>query len=65
MAKPGRLLTLGLLVSALVVTACSPEATRVRGGSAGADTNNRPASVDVHGQSNMYFQTPNLVPAVR
>jgi hypothetical protein len=62
MVKRKRLLAIGLLFGALAVAACSPEATRARGGSAGADVNNRTPSVDARGQPNMYFHTPDLCP---
>ncbi|HEU5183785.1 MAG TPA: hypothetical protein VFU01_04395 [Gemmatimonadaceae bacterium] len=52
------------LSSALLLTACgSPEAERVRGGSArGADVGNRDPLVQTHAGSKMYYDTPCLMP---
>lgn len=48
---------------ALLLAACSPEATRTQGGGPGGDTGNRPAVVRMHEGSRPYHQTPHLVPA--
>ena len=42
------------------VTACSPEATRSRGGGPGADIGNRGAAVELHGAppTTMFYRTP-------
>lgn len=40
----------------------SPEATRSRGGGPGADLQNRPAVVLMHGGSQQYWDTPVLIP---
>jgi hypothetical protein len=47
----------------LALGACSPEATRTRGGGPGADTGNRPAVVRMHEGSKPYHHTPRLVSA--
>lgn len=48
-----------ITVSAILAAGCtSPEATRVRGGGAGADIGNRPAQVKMHEGSRQYFETP-------
>jgi hypothetical protein len=53
-----------LLVACLAAAGCeSPEATRTRGGGAGADGGNRGAEVKMHEGSNPYWRTPELVPA--
>lgn len=50
---------------ALLLAACSPEASRVRGGGPGADTGNRAAEVQLHAAtSQAYYGTPNLNPRV-
>ena len=51
-------LTLGL------VSCSSPEAARTRAGGPGADVGNR-GSVELHGGSQPYYATPNVLPAVR
>jgi hypothetical protein len=51
--------------AALALAACSPEASRTRGGGPGADTGNRTAEVQLHsGGSQAYYGTPNLNPRV-
>jgi hypothetical protein len=47
-----------LLVGGLVLAACSPEATRTRGGGPGADIGNHQTPVQIHGQLNPYYETP-------
>ena len=60
MSRVTRLLPLLLLLSA-----CSPEAGRVRDGGPGADTGNRGAQVQLHaGGSEAYYGTPNLNPRI-
>jgi hypothetical protein len=56
-----------LALSAVIVAgACtSPEATRRRGGSAGADVRNRDRVVQMHAGSRMYYDTPCLMPDER
>ena len=47
------------LVAAAALGAChSPEARRARGGGPGADVGNRGPSVELHGRTNPFFQTP-------
>ena len=53
-----RALSIALLVSGLLLTACSPEATRTRGGGPGGDVGNRSRVVDLHGRLDPYYQTP-------
>jgi hypothetical protein len=55
----------GLAALALLAAACSPEAGRTQGGGPGADVGNRTPSVDVHGPTDPYYQTPALGPALR
>lgn len=48
-----------ILIASLVLTAaCSPEATRVRGGDAGADVGNRNVIVEIHEGAEPYYNTP-------
>ena len=63
-----RVLPLALIVAGLVTLACSPEATRTRGGGPGADPGNRGASVELHGRKlpdQMFYQTPAVGQGVR
>jgi hypothetical protein len=67
MAKRKRSLLIGLAVAALAVTACSPEATRTRGGGPGGDVGNRGNPVDLHGPNQpgtgpggMFYHTPRV-----
>ena len=51
----------GVACAVLVLGACtSPEATRVRGGDAGADTGNRDGVIEMHEGSVIYANTPCL-----
>lgn len=52
-----------VMAGALIAGCGSPEATRQRGGGAGADINNRPAQVKMHEGSQQYYETPVLIPA--
>ncbi len=67
MASLKRFLLLGLVAAALAAGACSPEASRTRGGGPGADVGNRwqPSGVDLHGRQNPFYGTPPLAPATR
>ena len=47
-----------LLLGALTIAACSPEATRSRGSGPGGDTGNRSAVPQIHGTINPYYETP-------
>ena len=47
-----------LLLAALTVVACSPEATRSRGGGPGGDIGNRSEVPQIHGTLNPYYQAP-------
>ncbi len=47
-----------LLVGVLTGAACSPEATRSRGGGPGGDIGNRSAVPQIHGTVNPYYETP-------
>ena len=52
-----------LIAACLTLAGCaSPEATRTRGGGAGADTGNRPANVKMHEGSRQYWETPVVIP---
>ena len=53
-----RLLAVLLLVGGLLLSACSPEATRVRSGGPGGDIGNRPQVPEIHGPINPYYETP-------
>jgi hypothetical protein len=57
-------LRLLLVLLPLAAAACdSPEASRTRGGGAGADVGNRPAGgVQMHGGSNQFWRTPERIP---
>ena len=57
-------LRLALLLIPLALLGCeSPEASRTRGGGAGADVGNRPASdVQMHAGSNQFWRTPGRIP---
>lgn len=58
----GRLLMI-LAVAAAAAACDSPEASRTRGGGAGADVGNRPAGdVEMHEGSNQFWQTPERIP---
>lgn len=47
----------------LMLAACaSPEAKRTRGDGPGADVRNRDPIVQLHAGSNMYYETPCLLP---
>ena len=53
-----------LLFSAGCASGCaSPEAARTRGGGPGADPGNRPARIEMHGGSDQFWKTPDLIPA--
>ena len=53
-----RALAISLLMCGLLLAACSPEATRTRGGGPGADIGNRQTPAQIHGQINPYYETP-------
>jgi hypothetical protein len=57
-------LRLTLLLLSLAAAGCdSPEASRTRGGGAGADIGNRPAGdVQMHGGSDQFWRTPDRIP---
>jgi hypothetical protein len=57
-------LRLVLLLVPLAALGCeSPEASRTRGGGAGADVGNRPANdVQMHAGSNQFWRTPGRIP---
>ena len=63
MGRTRSALLLAVLLGAMAVAACSPEAGRTRSGGLGGDIGNRGPSVDLHGQRNPYFETPRLAPA--
>jgi len=51
-----------LLLVALAAAACSsPEASRARGGGAGADVGNHGNPVEIHGPQDMFHDTPRKV----
>lgn len=47
-----------LQLAALALAACGPEASRTRGGGAGADVGNHGVPVQIHGQTNPAFDVP-------
>lgn len=52
-----------LAIAAAAAACDSPEASRTRGGGAGADVGNRPANgVEMHGGSNQFWRTPERIP---
>ena len=53
-----RVLSIAVLAGGLLLTGCSPEATRTRGSGPGGDVGNRSRVVDLHGRSDPYYQTP-------
>jgi hypothetical protein len=55
---PGRLLLIALLTA--VLTACSPESQRSRGGGPGSDVGNKDEIVEMHRGAEPYYRTPNL-----
>ena len=63
--RAARFLAVALIALAAVSIACSPEASRQQGGGMGADVGNRPQTVQFHGQTNVYYGTPRLVPESR
>ena len=65
MGKMRGSILLAVSVLVLVASACSPEASRRQGGGAGADVGNRTPTLELQGQSNMYYRTPPLVPLAR
>ncbi len=62
MSKTQRILGLALLVAVLALSACSPEASRIRAGGPGADIGNREFPLpELHGdrtKNNPFFHTP-------
>lgn len=63
MGRTRSALLLAALLGAMVLAACSPEASRSRRSGLGADIGNRGPSVELHGPRNPYFETPRLAPA--
>jgi hypothetical protein len=53
-----------LLAGVALLSGCapSPEATRTRGGGAGADVGNRGENVKLHLGSDPFWKTPDLIP---
>ena len=51
-----------VLIACVALACDSPEAARSRGGGAGADPQNRPAVVQMHGGSRQYWDTPVRIP---
>jgi hypothetical protein len=47
-----------VVVAFLLVGCSSPEADRARGGGAGADVQNHGATIAIHGDINMFHDTP-------
>ena len=45
----------------LALSACSPEASRARGGGAGADVGNHGSPVEIHGTQDMFHDTPRKI----
>jgi hypothetical protein len=60
----GALALAAALAAALTLAAChSPEAARTRGGGRGADPGNREPVVRMHAGSEVYYETPCLMPS--
>jgi len=58
-----RIAVLILLIGCAAVVGCaSPEATRTRGGGAGADVGNKGPTVKLHEGSDPFWKTPNRIP---
>lgn len=55
-------LALGVLIVAAAVGCSSPEATRARGGSRGADVGNHGATIELHGEIDPFHGTPRRGP---
>ena len=58
MTNPARMVGIFLLIGVLASVACSPEATRSRGGGPGGDIGNHSAVPQIHGTVNPYYETP-------
>lgn len=62
MRSDRRIVAVILISLTLLLAACSPEASRERGGGPGADIGNRGATVELHGseeaRERIYYQTP-------
>ena len=54
-------ITIGLLGALLALGCSSPEAARSRGGGPGGDMGNRGETVQMHGGSEPYYKTPQLI----
>ena len=65
MRKLKPILVAALLVAALGLVGCSPEATRVRGGGPGADIGNWGSPVEIHGKTDPSYQVPRVGQGVR
>lgn len=61
------LLTILAVPAILLSAACSPEAVRSRGAGPGGDVGNRilGPSVEIHGQQNQMYKTPELGKAIQ
>jgi hypothetical protein len=53
------------LAIALLLIACSPEATRSRGAGPGADVGNHGSSIELHGPTDISHDTPRVGQATR
>jgi hypothetical protein len=58
LTRLSRTLGILLLLGVLMAAACSPEATRSRGGGPGGDIGNHSAVTQMHGNVNPYYETP-------
>lgn len=61
--RPSRKLLAVVLLAALALSACGPEADRQRGGGPGADIGNRTlgAAIDLHGRTDPGYAAPQIV----
>ncbi len=53
------------LLLALLLLACSPEATRARGGDPGADVGNHGNPIEIHGRTDPSHDTPRVGQATK
>ena len=54
----GLVIAMSLLLASVLLSGCSPEASRARSGGPGADVGNRSATVDMHANTNPSYKEP-------